>query len=506
MMAYSNVLTYMLRDLSPGAAAPGVPGTAVSRGGRFASDVDTTRVAAWSGRWRGLALAAGDALALIVSGLLADALATDRTAFFDPAGASVITLTPLFVAGYSIGGLYPGCGVSAIQLIRTLSRQTSLVCLAIAGSAYALPMVGEPPIGMLVVWWIAGLAAVPLMRVQVASAAVRFRWWREPVFLFGSADRIPGIVASLGKAHHLGYRPIGIVLARGSGNASAPTLSLPVVDEDSVVEAARDLGVRTVLIAMAGGEQNAAELRHHFRHVILVNALESPLVEPAAVRYLGSAIGIEYRNGLLVRRNQVIKRIMDVVLGTIGLVVLFPVAAIAAIAIVICNPGPWWHIQEREGRGGTPFRMWKLRTMYSDADARLQAHLAADSDARAEWLREFKLSRDPRIIPVVGAVLRRWSIDEYPQFVNVIRGEMSLVGPRALPPYHLDAFTPQFRTLRARVQPGITGMWQVMSRGRGAIAAQEALDRYYIYNWSIWVDLFVLAKTVFAVLTRRGAR
>lgn len=509
MMAYSSVLIHMLRDLSPGAAAPGMPATAAPGTRLSPAHAQAGRVTAWSGRWRVIALLTGDALALFVAGLAACSVVTGHVPFSDPTCSSVVTLLPLFLAGYSIGGLYPGFGVSAIQLIRTLSRQTSLVFLAIAGCAYALPIVGEPPIGMLLLWWVSSLAGVPLMRVQVSSFAVGSTWWREPVFLFGSADRVPGIIASLAKAQHLGYRPVGVVLLSGSQDGSAlpaSKLTLPVMDEDDALEAARELHVRTVLLTVSGGESKAAELRHHFRHVILVNALESPLVEPAAVRYLGSAIGIEYRNGLLVPRNQVIKRIMDVVLGTIGLVVLFPAAVLAAIAIMICDRGPWWHTQRREGRGGRLFRMWKLRTMYTDADARLSAHLDADGAARDEWQKEFKLSRDPRVIPRVGGLLRRWSLDEYPQFVNVIRGDMSLVGPRALPPYHLEAFTPEFRSLRARVQPGITGMWQVMSRGRGAITTQEALDRYYIYNWSIWVDLFVLARTVFAVLTRRGAR
>ena len=239
---------------------------------------------------------------------------------------------------------------------------------------------------------------------------------------------------------------------------------------------------------------------------VIVNSLESPLIEPTAVRYLGSAIGIEYRNGLLMRRNQGVKRLIDVILSALALVMLFPIAALAAGVIVVCSPGPWWHVQRREGRGGIPFRMWKLRTMFPDAEQRLAGHLASDPAAFAEWQKEFKLSRDPRVIPVVGQFLRRWSLDEYPQFWNVIRGDMSLVGPRALPTYHLDAFAPEFRALRAYVRPGMTGMWQVMSRGRGAIRTQEAHDRYYIYNWSIWMDAFVLARTVLAVLTRRGAR
>jgi len=253
-------------------------------------------------------------------------------------------------------------------------------------------------------------------------------------------------------------------------------------------------------------ERRASDLREHFHRVIVVRPLEERLIEPAAIRYLGTAVGIEYQNLLLMVRHRLVKRVMDIALSAVGLVLLLPVMAAAAVAIKLCDPGPWWHAQTRGGRGGRPFRMWKLRTMYLDADDRLSAHLATDVAARREWEEEFKLARDPRVLPVVGNVLRRWSLDECPQFWNVIRGEMSLVGPRALPPYHLDAFGPEFRALRQRIRPGMTGMWQVMSRGRGAIRAQEVLDRYYICNWSLWMDLFVLGKTILTVPGGRGAR
>lgn len=210
--------------------------------------------------------------------------------------------------------------------------------------------------------------------------------------------------------------------------------------------------------------------------------------------------------GLLSRHNRAYKRLADLIISISGLFLLMPVAAGAAVAIMICSPGPWWHVQWRMGRGGVPFRMWKLRTMYPDADARLAAHLERNAGAREEWSEEFKLTKDPRLIPVVGRVLRRSSLDEYPQFLNVIRGDMSVVGPRPLPTYHLEAFSPDFRVLRQQVRPGITGMWQVMSRGRGAIETQEAMDRHYIQTWSMWTDMSLVAKTILAVVTGRGAR
>lgn len=211
-------------------------------------------------------------------------------------------------------------------------------------------------------------------------------------------------------------------------------------------------------------------------------------------------------DGRDIRRGQAAKRALDVVLGLGGLILLLPAAVIGAIAVMICSPGPWWHIQWRVGRDGVPFRMLKLRTMHLDADTRLTEHLARSVRARQEWAEEFKLTRDPRIISGVGRLLRRWSLDEYPQFWHVVRGDMSLVGPRPLPVYHLAAFSVDFRRIRQQVRPGMTGLWQVTSRGRGAIGRQEALDRYYIHHWSLRMDLSLLARTILAVMGGRGAR
>lgn len=455
-------------------------------------------------------LLAADVLALSLSGLAAHLASAVVVRGQSSAGAfPLAALVPLFPLSYALAGLYPGFGVSAIQLIRTACRQTSLVFLVIVGSVYALRLPGDYSRVTLVLWWAFALGAVPLVRALVSSIAVRWSWWREPVVLIGEAGDLEHLIDTLARARHIGYRPMGVVLA-DMPDAEPPEgwQGPPVVPEAGLAARARGCGVRTVLLSarLVRYEARAIDLSAHFPHVITVHALEDRCVEPVAIHYLGNSIGIEIRNRLLMRRSRIVKRTVDVVFGLAGLVVTCPFMLVAAVAIVVCDPGPWRHAQVREGRNGRAFRMWKLRTMFRDADARLQNHLAGSAEAREEWQREFKLLRDPRIIPGIGTFLRRWSLDECPQFWNVIRGDMSLVGPRALPLYHLEAFDDRFRSLRRRVRPGMTGMWQVMSRGRGAIRTQEALDSYYIYNWSIWMDVFILARTIIAVLTARGAR
>ncbi len=186
---------------------------------------------------------------------------------------------------------------------------------------------------------------------------------------------------------------------------------------------------------------------------------------------------------------------------TLALLLMSPLLAVIAVAIRLDSPGPVFFGQLRVGVGGKPFRMWKFRTMVPDAD-RLKPALAEMNESGDPRL--FKISRDPRVTRV-GRWLRRTSLDELPQLFNVLRGEMSLVGPRPFFPEDVESYE-SHHLERLTVLPGITGLWQVS--GRSDIQDFEAvvsLDRDYIRRWSIGLDLRILAKTIPAVLRRDGA-
>ena len=198
------------------------------------------------------------------------------------------------------------------------------------------------------------------------------------------------------------------------------------------------------------------------------------------------------------------KRTMDIVGASLGLMLLAPVLLLIALA-VRADGGAALYAHRRVGRGGKAFGCLKFRTMVPDADAVLAALLARDADARAEWEATQKLRRDPRVTRV-GRILRASSLDELPQLFNVLRGEMSLVGPRPVVQAELETFYgPAAATQYMAVRPGITGLWQVSGRSGTSYAARVALDVAYVSDVSLRQDLTILARTLRVVLRRDGA-
>lgn len=198
-------------------------------------------------------------------------------------------------------------------------------------------------------------------------------------------------------------------------------------------------------------------------------------------------------------RQLLVKRGLDMVLALLALILLSPISLAAACAIKLTSAGPVLYLQERVGRDGQPFRMFKFRSMYRDAERQRSAYL--DLNECAGPL--FKISHDPRVTPV-GRVLRTWSIDELPQLLNVIHGEMSLVGPRPPLPEECAHYGPR-EWQRLLVKPGITCVWQVSGRSDVEFAEQVRMDLDYIADWGLLLDITLLVRTVPAVLGRRGA-
>lgn len=224
-------------------------------------------------------------------------------------------------------------------------------------------------------------------------------------------------------------------------------------------------------------------------------------IEPALVEYRVAEEVAPSQPGLLGASwwQLAIKRVMDIVMSTLAIVVLTPLLLAVALLVMVTSPGPVFYVQERVGRRGQPFRMVKFRSMYRNAHDRREEHVEQNMHQGPI----FKIRDDPRITPV-GRAIRRLSIDELPQFFNVLMGHMSLVGPRpALPEEFLD-YTERERE-RLLVKPGVTCIWQVSGRSDIDFQTWVDMDLDYIETWSLLLDLKLLVRTVPAVLTGRGA-
>jgi len=280
----------------------------------------------------------------------------------------------------------------------------------------------------------------------------------------------------------------------------------PAVGEASLADArelVRRLEIQRVIIApSAAGGGDMLDLMRTFGAIgVRVSII------PAMLQVVGSAVEFDDVHGVamlgvrafsLSRSSRLVKRLFDVAGATIALVLLSPLFAVVAVLVKLSSHGPVFFRQERIGRGGGSFELLKFRSMVADAEQR-KADLVGHNQAAEGF---FKIADDPRITRV-GRRLRRTNLDELPQLLNVVRGEMSLVGPRPLIPQE-DKRVVGWHRRRLELTPGITGHWQVLGSSRVPLDEMVAIDYLYVANWSLWTDLKLLLRTIPHVLTGRG--
>ena len=209
------------------------------------------------------------------------------------------------------------------------------------------------------------------------------------------------------------------------------------------------------------------------------------------------------RHGNMKSLEMAEKRVFDALLAILVFVCALPLFVVIPLLIKLTTPGPVFYKAPRLGRNGRPFFIWKFRSMYSDADRRLVSLLMIDESAREEYKTLFKIKNDPRIT-FLGKILRRTSLDELPQLLNVFRGEMSLVGPRPIVEAEISRYGKDYEII-SNFRPGITGLWQTSGRNDVDYDRRIALDTYYVLNWSPWLDVCIVLKTVWCVLCMKGA-
>ncbi|MBB3916736.1 sugar transferase [Rhizobium fabae] len=387
---------------------------------------------------------------------------------------------------YASAGLYPGYRLHDHEHLRRRTIAAVKVAVLAAFGAIVLPEAERLPLAIVVFLGL-GLIIQPFVHWLARALCFRLGMWGERAVVIGGRNLTPALVAHFTDHWQSGIRPEPF---------SPDTL-----------EALPDGGPSIAVIAGDAGSlvPDLAAMRRKFTEVILLCDTPSLKVSGLRPADVGGEIGIRLTTGGSSVNSDLVRRIFDLAIAIPAAIVVTPFIGIAAAAIYAIDPGPVFFRHTREGRFGKPVHVLKLRTMYQDAEQRLEALFRDNPAMRAEWLSHFKLKDDPRILPVIGHMLRSSSIDELPQLANIIAGQMAIVGPRPFPEYHLSAMDSEFRDKRRSVTPGLTGLWQISERSDADIELQQQLDGFYIDNRSLWFDWHILLSTIPAVLKGKGA-
>lgn len=459
---------------------------------------------------RHAALATTDVLALLISTTVATfaahlVLGDFLEVFAYRLGGAAIFLATL---SYAVAGLYNSLRPSPAEEVRIQALTTTAVfgsltlgAILLLDQAHLLPVyLGSA--------WLLSLLAVPLGRALLHHLCAHRSWWLCPVVVLSTGTVGHRIVRTLANQPELGLRPVALLVDDAERHGETVE-EVPVVGSLAQATYFSQAGVPYAVAVLPPAEKPSMQQLEYctsgFRGVLIVPdsffGLQSRWVR---AREVGGVVGLEMRHRLRSRWRRSLKRVFDASAALVVLAALLPFALLAAAFIKLDSRGPVFYRQHRLGQGGRIFHVFKFRSMYVGADKRLQEVLENDASARAEYERYQKLDDDPRVTPV-GRYLRRTSLDELPQLLNVLRGEMSLVGPRAYLPSERPKMKDKDHVI-LRSLPGITGIWQVSGRSDLSFETRVDLDANYVRNWSLSFDLYLLARTVPVVLLGKGAK
>ena len=428
----------------------------------------------------------------------------------------LLTLMPMFwimlisvVILFNTRGLYPGEGRTGVTELKEVITSLTIAFVFLGVTIFVLGFGIRISRFIFLASWFIACILVPLFRILIHNRFSLLSWWSRPVVVVGTKEDVVDVITRLNHARRFALKPV-FVLLTDKVPSGDEVLGVPA----SLNSAAQQFELRKSGVGLAVYASPSIEMSNNqkehlhaislvFPKIIFVLA-DSPLstLSMKPMDFEGKA-ALQVQYNLLNPTTTILKRLLDLLLCTISLVFTFPLFLVLAFLIQLDSPGPAVFVQKRLGKNGLEFDLLKFRTMCVNADMKLPALLENDEELGYEYEKYHKLRNDPRITRF-GKFLRKTSLDEFPQLWNVIRGEMNLVGPRAYLPSEQDKMG-EYAKIIHRVAPGLTGWWQVMGRHDVQFESRLKMDEYYISNFSLWMDFFIIIKTVWIVLTCKGA-
>lgn len=458
-----------------------------------------------------LIFALGDYAALAAAGILAvyirNCIMTYST--FQVSQAYLFLWLPLVFMFFNFyGGLY-----GRRMLIYRMVERLFFACLE--GTVLGIILMffaqvsGQVSRLFVVIYTILAFALMAVLRVVLSKVMKRVKAFQIPVLIVGAGKTAELVVQQILRDSGMRYRVVGFLEDRHPVNT--PIHGFPVLGGfDDIEKVIQETGVRTVLIAAPGLPQDdLSDLIYRAQSLVkqvdvVPNLVAVPMSNVTAESFFDAKIMVLHiRNNLASPWNQLLKRIFDIVATICGGILISPILLAIAIWVYHDSPGPVIFKHRRVGKDGKEFNCYKFRSMCTNSQEVLDHLLATDPAAKEEWDREFKLKNDPRITKS-GAFLRKTSLDELPQLLNVLKGEMSLVGPRPIIQKEVPRYGKYIKEYYS-VLPGITGMWQTSGRSDIDYPERVQMDSWYVHNWSVWLDLVLLWRTIAVVLSHKGA-
>jgi undecaprenyl-phosphate galactose phosphotransferase len=359
-----------------------------------------------------------------------------------------------------------------------------------------------------------GIIVFPVFRFFGKKILFKLGVWKENVIILGAGENAISTIKGLVREEHIGYNVVGFLDDDPKKIGSYVEVNgkkYKIYGEiENFIKFVDILKIQAVFISVDYDTEKLTHLinsvHKYVRRVIIIPDLKGVSIFNSELHYLFTEklFMINVHNSLHSSSNVFIKRAFDLIVSIFGFILISPIFLILMGLVKFTSRGPVFFKHTRIGKDGKIFGALKFRSMYKDAEERIKYIIENDPQARAEWEENYKLKNDPRITPV-GKFLRRTSLDELPQILNIIAGKMSLVGPRPVIREEIDKFYGDFKDYYYMVRPGLTGLWQVSGRSDTDYEFRVQTDVWYVQNWSLWLDIIILLRTPMAVFKAKGA-
>lgn len=431
---------------------------------------------------------------------------TQSETLFDPQVVrTMIYLATFSLAMLAIRGLYPGwCRTSVVEL-KQVTETIILAYIGVGVLIFIQRTVFSFSRSVFILSSVFAVVIISIGRFLVRKFISHYPWWGEPIVVIGLEDGINNVASRLLTCRRLGLRPVvGLTVDKTSDKSK----NIPIKPWSlKLQKTLTDARIKTVILAITTSElrEKYPQVYKHvslgFQSTIFIidnDIYGSMMAQPIDINGQPAVIS---KQSLLNPFLRFVKMAVEILLGLVLILPILILGLILSIWIKLDSPGPVFYTQERIGVNKKSFRLYKFRTMVVNSDEVLD-NMLKDPQIKEKWEKYHKLSDDRRITRA-GKWIRKFSLDELPQFINILRGEMSLIGPRPLVKSEIDEIG-EPAELILRVRPGLTGWWQVMGRNNLSFHERTQLDFYYVFNWSLWLDLFIFFKTFWVMIFERN--